>query len=68
MATLKPGVYTVVHLTKKICAFITKHRGTILGVLETTLSAPDLEKVVIMFDAIGVGCGVLNIAYPNIPA
>lgn len=67
-ATQKPGVYTVVHLTKLMCRFINKHRGTIDAVLTSVLSGTDLAKVNAMFDAIQVGCDVLSIAYPDIPA
>ena len=67
-ATIKPGVYTTVHLTKLFCRFITKHQGTIMAVWTPIFTPGELAIVNAMFEAIVAACALLTTKYPNIPA
>jgi len=66
MANFRPGVYTVVKVTKFFCRFVDKHEGTIREVLSGTLSDEQLAIYDAAVLAIQALCSVFNIVYPLI--
>lgn len=64
----KPGVYTWVHLIKKICRFITKHQGTFMPVLESSMTLTQFGTMTTAVAAINAACAVLDVIYPNVKA
>lgn len=67
-ATIKPGVYTIVHTVKVLCRFVTKHSGTIIAVLSTVLSGPEMVTLNTFISDLNALCTIFNNHYPDIHA
>ena len=67
-ATIKPGVYTIVHGVKVLCRFVTKHSGTILSVLGGILSPSEMTTLTTFITDLSALCTIFNNHFPDIHA